>query len=1042
MKLLVRVIEARNIPAMDPNGFSDPYVKLQLGKQRFKTKVVKKCLNPSWCQDFTFKVDDMKEELIMSVMDEDKYSIDDFIGQVKVPISRIFDTKDKSLGTTWYPLQPKNKKSKNKDYSGDILLTICFYQNKSLMNLEPLPDHVNPSRNPADSVLDSTSRSCNGPLISPPQMKLEEMTSYKEAKSQGQTFAGRIAQLFNKNGDVAPISSSSKAPLGTNLEDINDIATSGASDTTNDEESTLVSFEEAMKTMESRDQGVEAPTNLPGGILVDQIYIVAPKDLNLLLFSPDSNFSKSVGELQGSMDLHAGPWKFENNGETLTRGVTFNKGASKFVRATRGIGEQTYLKADGKVFVVLDSTSTPDVPYGGTFKTELLYCITPGPELPSGEQSSRLVMSWRMNFLQSTMMKGMIEGGAQKALRENFEHFTNSLSQHYKTVDTKDISSSKEQVLATLEVEPQSDWKLAIGYLFNLTMFSMLFMGTYVLVHIWLAPPSTIQGLEFVGLDLPDSIGEVIVCGILVLLGERVLQLLSRFMQARAQKGSDHGVKARGDGWLLTVALVDGSNLAAVDSTGFSDPYVVFTCNGQSKTSSIKFQQINPQWNEIFEFDAMDEPPSVLDVEVFDFDGPFDEPTSLGHAEINFVKSKISDLADASVPLLGKLAQACQSKLQLRIFLDNTRGTSVVKDYLTKMEEVVGKKIRVRSHQTNSAFQKLFGFPPEEFLINDFACHLKRKRPTQGRLFLSARTIGFHADIFGHRTKFFFLWEDIEDIQVANPTLSSMGSPIVVMTLRPGRGGDARHGAKTQDAEGRLKFLFHTFVSFNVAHRTIMALWKARALSPEQKVRIVEEQSEAKSLEVVEEDSDGKSLQTEESGSFMVPEDVPMSLVHSSILSIPTSFFMELFIGGDLERKVMESAGCLNYSHSLWELDEADTYQRQIYYKFDKNISRYRGEVTSMQQKSPLSDKQGWLIEEVMNLHGVPLGDYFNLQLRYQVEDIPSRPTVCNVQVYFGIAWLKNSRHQKRVTKNILSSLQQRSKVLFGIIEKEYALEN
>lgn len=86
-------------------------------------------------------------------------------------------------------------------------------------------------------------------------------------------------------------------------------------------------------------------------------------------------------------------------------------------------------------------------------------------------------------------------------------------------------------------------------------------------------------------------------------------------------------------------------------------------------------------------------------------------------------------------------------------------------------------------------------------------------------MFLSARIIGFHANLFGHKTKFFFLWEDIEDIVVDSPTLSSMGSPIVVITLRQGRGMDARHGAKTQDKSGRLIFNFQSFVSFGVAHR-------------------------------------------------------------------------------------------------------------------------------------------------------------------------------------------------------------------------------
>lgn len=89
----------------------------------------------------------------------------------------------------------------------------------------------------------------------------------------------------------------------------------------------------------------------------------------------------------------------------------------------------------------------------------------------------------------------------------------------------------------------------------------------------------------------------------------------------------------------------------------------------------------------------MDEPPSTLDVDVYDFEGPFDEATSLGHAEINFVKSNISELADVWVPLQGKLAQTCQSKLHLRVFLNDTRGSNAVKEYLAKMEKEVGKKV-------------------------------------------------------------------------------------------------------------------------------------------------------------------------------------------------------------------------------------------------------------------------------------------------------------------------------------------------------------
>lgn len=115
MKLVVRVIEARNLPAMDLNGLSDPYVRLQLGRNRFRTKVVKKSLNPSWGEEFSFWVEDLSEDLVVSVLDEDKYFNDDFVGQLRVPVSRVFDAEVKSLGTTWYSLHPKSKKSRSRD---------------------------------------------------------------------------------------------------------------------------------------------------------------------------------------------------------------------------------------------------------------------------------------------------------------------------------------------------------------------------------------------------------------------------------------------------------------------------------------------------------------------------------------------------------------------------------------------------------------------------------------------------------------------------------------------------------------------------------------------------------------------------------------------------------------------------------------------------------------------------------------------------------------------------------------------------------------
>lgn len=92
----------------------------------------------------------------------------------------------------------------------------------------------------------------------------------------------------------------------------------------------------------------------------------------------------------------------------------------------------------------------------------------------------------------------------------------------------------------------------------------------------------------------------------------------------------------------------------------------------------------------------MQEPPSVLDVDIFDFDGPFDQVVSLGHAEINFLKHTAEELADIWVPLNGKLACPSDSKLHLRIFVDNTKGSEAIGEYLTKMEKEVGKKVKIK----------------------------------------------------------------------------------------------------------------------------------------------------------------------------------------------------------------------------------------------------------------------------------------------------------------------------------------------------------
>lgn len=54
LRLSVRVVQAIDVLPMDDGGTSDPYIKLECGQNKKRTKVVNKSLHPHWHEDFDF----------------------------------------------------------------------------------------------------------------------------------------------------------------------------------------------------------------------------------------------------------------------------------------------------------------------------------------------------------------------------------------------------------------------------------------------------------------------------------------------------------------------------------------------------------------------------------------------------------------------------------------------------------------------------------------------------------------------------------------------------------------------------------------------------------------------------------------------------------------------------------------------------------------------------------------------------------------------------------------------------------------------------
>uniref|UniRef100_A0A3Q3C683 Synaptotagmin Va n=1 Tax=Haplochromis burtoni TaxID=8153 RepID=A0A3Q3C683_HAPBU len=94
-QLIVGILQAQDLPAMDMGGTSDPYVKVYMlpdKKKKFETKVQRKNLCPVFNETFTFKIPYSElggQTLVLQVFDFDRFGKHDVIGEIKIPMNSI-----------------------------------------------------------------------------------------------------------------------------------------------------------------------------------------------------------------------------------------------------------------------------------------------------------------------------------------------------------------------------------------------------------------------------------------------------------------------------------------------------------------------------------------------------------------------------------------------------------------------------------------------------------------------------------------------------------------------------------------------------------------------------------------------------------------------------------------------------------------------------------------------------------------------------------------------------------------------------------------
>ncbi|CAG8630501.1 12901_t:CDS:10 [Funneliformis mosseae] len=127
--LRVNIIEAKDLAAKDRNGFSDPFITMNIDDATDQTQVINKSLNPRWDAVFDHKIDpeNPPKQIHMTCWDKDVFGRD-YMGEIFISLENLWGNNNGCISYNdmlnlpqWYPLTTTRK---SEDVSGQVLVKI------------------------------------------------------------------------------------------------------------------------------------------------------------------------------------------------------------------------------------------------------------------------------------------------------------------------------------------------------------------------------------------------------------------------------------------------------------------------------------------------------------------------------------------------------------------------------------------------------------------------------------------------------------------------------------------------------------------------------------------------------------------------------------------------------------------------------------------------------------------------------------------------------------------------------------------------------
>nr|NP_730284.2 Nedd4, isoform G [Drosophila melanogaster]AAN11696.2 Nedd4, isoform G [Drosophila melanogaster] len=132
--LRIVVLTGQSLAKKDIFGASDPYVRIDLNTingdiniDSVLTKTKKKTLNPTWNEEFIFRVKPSEHKLVFQVFDENRLTRDDFLGMVELTLVNLpTEQEGRTIGEQSYTLRPRRSVGAKSRIKGTLRIYHAF----------------------------------------------------------------------------------------------------------------------------------------------------------------------------------------------------------------------------------------------------------------------------------------------------------------------------------------------------------------------------------------------------------------------------------------------------------------------------------------------------------------------------------------------------------------------------------------------------------------------------------------------------------------------------------------------------------------------------------------------------------------------------------------------------------------------------------------------------------------------------------------------------------------------------------------------------